>query len=63
MNRCFMLVIILTGLFIGMARGQQAKSKFLFRMKSRFEDKKASPREASGVALDDIEMATYHYNS
>ena len=57
-----MLLIILTGMFIGMARGQQAKSKFFFKMKSRLEGKKATPAVSSEIALDEIEMATYHYS-
>lgn len=57
-------VILMTGLVIGVVRGQEVKQKWLIKMKSRQDEKRFFDRNfASGkgeVMLDEIELATYH---
>ena len=55
------------GSVIGMVRGEQAKQKWVFRMRSKSDDKrliaeKRLQARKGGVLLDDIEMASYHRN-
>ena len=54
--------ILVAGLFIGMFRGKEVRDKWVAKMKTRQEAKKAERivPVATEVALDDIEMATYH---
>lgn len=56
------IALILTGgIFVGMVKGQEARTKWVSRMKGRLETtpekNKMTPEE---VVLDDIEMAAYH---
>ena len=50
-----------------MVRGEEAKQKWVFRIKSKVDTKKliAEKRQQAkkgGVLLDDIEMASFHNN-
>jgi hypothetical protein len=50
-----------------MFKGTEAKQKWVFRIKSRFEEKRHLAEEKKivrqgGVALDDIEIAAFHAN-
>jgi hypothetical protein len=50
-----------------MVRGQEAKQKWVFKIKSKVDNKKliAEKRQLAkkgGVLLDDIEMASFHNN-
>ena len=53
------------GTVIGMFKGEDAKQKWVFRLKSKYENKrlmaeKKSVARKGGVMLDEIEMAAYH---
>ncbi len=59
--------VISVGSVIGMVRGEQAKQKWVFKIKSKVDNKRliAEKRQLAkkgGVLLDDIEMASFHNN-
>jgi hypothetical protein len=62
------LVLALTiGTIVGIFRGSEAKQKWFFRVKSRFDEKRQLAEQRKlmrdgGVALDDIEIAAFHNN-
>lgn len=50
---------------IGLFKGSEAKQKFVFKLRNKQEEKKHLAEEQrtirnGGVALDDIELASYH---
>jgi hypothetical protein len=50
-----------------MVRGEQAKQKWVFKIRSKYDNKRliAEKRQLAregGVLLDDIEMASFHKN-
>ncbi|MBI1343952.1 MAG: hypothetical protein GC171_13545 [Terrimonas sp.] len=53
--------IITAGLFVGVVKGQEARNKWVNKMKGRFENtpEKNHPKPGE-VVLDDIEMAAFH---
>ncbi len=56
-------MILLTGLFIGMVRGQEVRQRWMNRMKNRHEEKemsKVAGKQSDDVLLDEFEMAAYH---
>lgn len=56
--------ILLSGIIVGVVKGQDAKQKWVAKKKTKFEARKAQQRHASFdqslVMLDEIEMLTYH---
>lgn len=65
--RLKLLVLALTtsGFFIGIVKGDQARQKFMFKVRSKYDNRKQLAERKSilkkgGVLLDDIEMAAYH---
>ena len=55
------------GGMIGLVKGEEAKQKWVFRMKSKYENRRLMAERKSiarkgGVLLDDIELAAYHNN-
>jgi hypothetical protein len=59
----FMAVAV--GGMIGVVKGEEAKQKWVFRLRSKYENRKLIAQRKSiarkgGVLLDDIEMASYH---
>lgn len=64
-NRWLLLLIVTVGSIIGLVRGDEARQKWVFKIKNRFEEKrqveeqKKTVREG-GILLDDIELAAYH---
>ena len=66
-NKFVVLLAIVIGTIIGIFRGSEAKQKWVFRIKNRFEEKRQMAEHKKllregGVALDDIEMAAFHRN-
>ncbi len=66
-NKFLLFFVISVGSIIGMVRGQEAKQKWVFKIKSKVDNKKliAEKRQLAkkgGVLLDDIEMASFHNN-
>jgi hypothetical protein len=64
----FILILAFTiGTIVGLFRGNEAKQKWVFRIKSRFDEKRQLAEQKrlmrdGGVALDDIEIAAFHNN-
>lgn len=57
-HRIFIAAVVVSGLFIGAVKGQEARSRWVSKMKTRDERKvKANPTE---VVLDDYEIASFH---
>ena len=66
-NRTVLLLALTVGSIVGMFKGTEAKQKWVFRIKSRFEEKRHLTEEKKfirqgGVPLDDIEIAAFHNN-
>ena len=66
-NNFVFLLAIVVGTIVGIFKGSEAKQKWVFKIKNRYEEKrqlaehKKLVREG-GVALDDIELAAFHRN-
>ena len=66
-NRLVLVLAITIGAIVGFFRGNEAKQKWVFRIKSRFDEKRHIAEQKrvlrdGGVALDDIELAAFHRN-
>lgn len=64
-NRMVLLLALTVGSVVGFFRGNEAKQKWIFKIRSSFDEKKhlAEQRRVirqGGVALDDIEIASFH---
>ena len=62
-----LLLALTIGAIAGIFRGSGAKQKWVFRIKSRFDEKRQLAEQkklirGGGVALDDIELAAFHNN-
>ena len=62
-----LLLALSIGAIVGIFRGNEAKQKWVFRIKSRFDEKRQIAEQKKllrdgGVALDDIELAAFHNN-
>ena len=57
-HKIFIAAVVVSGLVIGAVKGQEARSRWVSKMKTRDERKmKANPSE---VVLDDYEIASFH---
>ena len=57
-HRIFIAAVVVGGLFIGALKGQEARSRWISKMKTREDNRKVkNPNE---VELDDYEIASYH---
>jgi hypothetical protein len=66
-SRFVIILAIVIGTVVGIFRGSEAKQKWVFRIKNRYEEKRQMAEHKKllrdgGVALDDIEMAAFHRN-
>lgn len=66
-NRLILVLALSIGAIVGIFRGSEAKQKWFFRIKSRFDEKRQSAEQkklvrGGGVPLDDIELAAFHNN-
>ncbi|MBO9571438.1 MAG: hypothetical protein J7497_04420 [Chitinophagaceae bacterium] len=64
-KRWVIVLILVAGTFIGIFKGAEARQKFVFKIRNRFEEKKQIAEQkkllrSGGVALDDIEIAAFH---
>jgi len=60
-NKIFIATIIAGGLFVGFIKGQDARNKWVSKMKSRHENpKEKKEKNAQEVPLDDFEIASFH---
>lgn len=57
-------LFLVGGIIVGIVKGQDAKQKWVSKKKIRYEARKAQQKgpeiDRSLVALDEIEMSTYH---
>ncbi|GGB08240.1 hypothetical protein [Puia dinghuensis] len=66
-NKMVVFLAVTVGGMIGVVKGEEAKQKWVFRMKSKYENRRLMAERKSiarkgGVLLDDIELASYHKN-
>jgi hypothetical protein len=66
-HKVVVMIAVLVGSLLGLFRGTEAKQKWVYKIKSRFEEKRLMAERKSilqtgGVLLDDIEMAAFHNN-
>ncbi len=66
-HKLIIMLAVLVGSLVGLFKGTEAKQKWVYRIKSRYEEKRLmaerkSILENGGVLLDDIEMASFHNN-
>jgi len=66
-NKIIIFLAVTVGGVIGLFKGEEAKQKWVFRMRSKYENRrliaeKKSIARKGGVLLDDIEMAAFHNN-
>ncbi|MHA4808338.1 hypothetical protein ACX0G9_09520 [Flavitalea flava] len=66
-NKMVVFLAVTVGGVVGMLKGEEAKQKFVFRMRSKYDNRRLMAERKSiarkgGVLLDDIEMASYHNN-
>ena len=67
-NKMVVFLAVSVGGMIGVVKGEEAKQKWVFRMKSKYENRRLMAERKSlarkgGVLLDDIELAAYHDNN
>ena len=56
---------VCVGGMIGVVKGEEAKQKWVFKVRSKYENRRLMAERKSlarkgGVLLDDIELAAYH---
>ncbi len=66
-NKMVVFLAVSIGGMIGLVKGEEAKQKWVFRMKSKYDNRRLMAERKSlarkgGVMLDDIELAAYHDN-
>ena len=64
-NKRILILIITVGSVINIFKGSEARNKWVFKIKNRFEEKKQLAEykklaRSGGVVLDDIELASFH---
>jgi hypothetical protein len=63
--RILFLLVVTGGFFVGTFKGEEARQKFVFKYKSKYDTRKQMAERRSimrkgGVLLDDIEIAAFH---
>ena len=61
-HKMIIAAIIVGGLFVGAVKGQDARTRWVSRMKGREEKKIKAERNPKEVLLDDYEIASFHNN-
>jgi hypothetical protein len=66
-NKLVIFLAVTIGALVGLLRGEEAKQKWIFKVRSKYENRRLMAERKSiarkgGVLLDDIEMAAYHRN-
>ncbi len=64
-NRFILFVALSIGTILGIVKGTEAKQKWVFRIKSRLDEKRLVAEQkklqkGGAVMLDDIELAAFH---
>jgi hypothetical protein len=66
-NKMVIFLAVAIGGMVGLIKGEEAKQKWVFKIKSKYENRRLIAERKSiarkgGVLLDDIELAAYHNN-
>ncbi len=66
-QKMVVFLAVTVGGMIGLIKGEEARQKWVFRMRSKYENRRLIAERKSiarkgGVLLDDIELAAYHQN-
>jgi hypothetical protein len=66
-NKLVVFLAVFIGTIIGTFKGEEAKQKWVFKVRSKYDNKRLMAERRSiarkgGVQLDDIELASYHNN-
>lgn len=66
-QKMVVFLAVSVGGMIGLLKGEEAKQKWVFRVKSKYDNRRLMAERRSiarkgGVLLDDIELASYHNN-
>ncbi|HEX4851633.1 MAG TPA: hypothetical protein VFV08_12535 [Puia sp.] len=66
-NKLVIFLAVSIGTIIGVFKGEEAKQKWVFKMKTKYDNKRLIAERKliarkGGVLLDEIEMASYHNN-
>ena len=60
------MLAVFVGTIVGLFKGTEAKQKWVYKIKSRYEDKRQIAAKKTiqpgQVMLDDIELAAFHNN-
>jgi hypothetical protein len=60
-HKLFLAAIVVAGLFVGAVKGQEARTRWVSKMRTRDESRKMKTEKPSDeVVLDDFEMASFH---
>ncbi len=67
-NKMVVFLAVSIGGMIGLVKGEEAKQKWVFRLRSKYDNRRLMAERKSiarkgGVLLDDIELAAYHNNN
>lgn len=66
-KKMVVFLAVSVGGMIGVVKGEEARQKWVFKVKSKYENRRLMAERKSlarkgGVLLDDIELAAYHNN-
>lgn len=65
-HKLVIMLAVFVGSIVGLFKGTEAKQKWVYKIKSRYEDKRQMAAKKSlqpgQVMLDDIELAAFHNN-
>ena len=64
-SKWVIVLVLVVGTVIGMFKGAEARQKWLFKMKNRYEEKRQLAEQkrlqrSGEIPLDDIELASFH---
>lgn len=60
-HKIFIAAVVVGGLFVGVVKGQEARTNWVKKMKTR-DERKMKPQHRNEVMLDDYEIASFHNN-
>lgn len=63
--RLLILTLTASAFLVGVVKGEEARQKFMFKVRSKYDSRKQMAEKKSilkkgGIVLDDIEWAAYH---
>lgn len=62
-HRVIIASLVVGGLFVGIVKGQEARTRWVSKMKSRYDSNRPkSEKKSAMVDLDDFEISSFHRN-